>query len=434
MNEQESQNNVTELIEENNRLRVTIEELSILNEIATALSSSHSLQDIESLIIKKCLKYLSAEEGVIMLLEKDNFNKPFHTVLRTQNSSIDSSTFKLDDQILGWVMKNKTSLTVNNFQEDNRFNGGSKKDLSLNSFLAVPMFVKRNLIGIIVLFNKRQGEFTEGDQRLLAICASQSAQVIESARLYTQEQHLTKLKEEMDLAAQIQINLLPKESIMLNGFKIIGKSIPAREVGGDFFDFVPLAEDLISIWLGDISGKGIPAALLMANLQGFLRSRSFIDKSCTISVQSSNDFLVKNVESGKFATLFYSILNSETGQLNFIIAGHNNIFHFKHSDEIEIYRSSDIPIGLYEDYNFEERSLVFGPGDFVLIYSDGITEAEDKNENFFGEERLIEIIRGHLNDDPETIIESIYTETNLFSAGRPQNDDQTLLIIKLESK
>lgn len=434
MKEQESEYNVNELLDENNRLRVTIEELSILNEIATAVSSSQSLQEIESLIIKKCLKYLSAEEGVIMLLEKDNFNKPFHTILRTQNSAIASSAFKLDDQILGWVMKNKTSLTVNNFQEDNRFNLSSKKDLSLNSFLAVPMFVKRNLIGIIVLFNKHKGAFTEGDQRLLAICASQSAQVIESARLYSQEQHLTKLKEEMDLAARIQINLLPKESMLLNGFQIIGQSIPAREVGGDFFDFVPFAENLISIWLGDVSGKGIPAALLMANLQGFLRSRSFTDKDCNITVQASNDFMVKNDDNGKFATLFYSILNTETGLLNFIIAGHNNILHIKHSAEIDIYKSSDIPIGIYRDYKFEDRALFIEEGDFLLIYSDGITEAEDKNESLFGEERLIEIVRKHLNDDPKTVIESIFAEVNLFSMGSPQNDDQTLLLVKLDSK
>ncbi len=130
--------------------------------------------------------------------------------------------------------------------------------------------------------------------------------------------------------------------------------------------------------------------------------------------------------------MFYSILNTETGLLNFIIAGHNNILHIKHSEEIDIYKSSDIPIGIYRDYKFEERTLVIKDGDFLLIYSDGITEAEDKNENLFGEERLIEIVKKHLNDDPKTVIESIYAEVNLFSMGSPQNDDQTLLIIKLD--
>ena len=143
--------------------------------------------------------------------------------------------------------------------------------------------------------------------------------------------------------------------------------------------------------------------------------------------------MIKGSETGKFATLFYSILNTESGQLNFIIAGHNNILHFKNFNQFDIYKSADIPLGIYDDYIFEEKSLKIEPGDFILIYSDGITEAEDENENLFGEDRLIEIIQKNINASPNDLIESIYKHINLYSKGRLQNDDQTLLLIKIDA-
>ena len=421
---------INELLEENSRLRVTIEELTILNEIATAVSSVQSLDDIESLIIKKCLKYLAAEEGVIMLLNNSDQDKPFQTIMRTQNSILNSSSYRINDQVMGWILRYKTALTVNNFKEDTRFSVITENKINLNSLLAVPMFIKKRMIGIIVLFNKRGGEFSESDQRFLAICAAQSAQIIENARLYEQEQLLEKLKEEMSLASTIQNSILPKESLRAHGFHITGKTIPANDIGGDFYDYVKTSEKDIAIWLGDVSGKGIPAALMMANIQGFLRSRSAVDEDCKQSAKASNEFLIKNNDVGKYATLFYSLLNTESGQLKFILAGHNNILHYKHSGEIRIYRSSDLPIGIFSGYNFENQSLIIEPGDFVLIYTDGITETENKSEVFFGEERLIDIIKQNSEISSEQLIDTIFNETKLFGDNQPQNDDISLLIIK----
>jgi phosphoserine phosphatase RsbU/P len=417
------------LLEENRRLQSTVEELSILNEVATTISSAQTIDKIEYIIIKKCIKHLSVEEGVVMLFNEDDFNKPFQTILRTKNSILKSLHHTLDEQITNWILKNKTSLIINNFRDDTRFIKNNATKLSLRSLLCVPMYLKGRLFGIIALFNKITGEFTERDQRLLSILASQSAQVIENARLYEQETTLLKLEGEMSLASQIQNNLLPKEPIKTNGFTIEGKAVPAKDVGGDFFDFVSLPDNKIAVWLGDVAGKGMPAALLMANIQGYLRSRSTVDKNCKNCIDAVNEMMLSNSDDDKYATLFYAILDLETSQMSFVVAGHNNIIHFNKNKEIKIYESFGLPIGIYPTYNFEEKKITLNRGDLVLIYSDGITEAENNKEESFGEERLIDSIKKSYEVNSSNMIEKIYSEVKSFSQDIQRADDQTLLLI-----
>ena len=432
MNPSETKGDKLVLQEENRRLQSTVEELSILNEVATAISSAQTVDKIEYQIVKKCIKHLSVEEGAVMLFNEDDLYKPFQTMFRTKNSLLDSLPHTLDAQITNWVLKNKTTLVINNFAQDERFVKSGEVQNILKSLLCAPMFIKGKLLGIIVLFNKTNGEFTDRDQRLLSILATQSAQVIESARLYQQESAFLKLKEEMNLASQIQNNLLPRTSLKLGGYTITGKTIPAKDVGGDFFDYVTLADNKIAIWLGDVSGKGMPAALMMANIHGFLRSRCAVDKDCIKSVTAANEMIFKNSGVDKFATLFYSILDTGTSQLNFVIAGHNNIIHLNGNKEVTVNKSYGIPVGLYQSYNFEEKVITPDSGDLILIYSDGIIEAENDKEEFFGEERLIEILKQPGEIDLQKLTEEIYSELKSFSRNTLQADDQTLLLIKRE--
>lgn len=430
MDQTKKSRSFTELEEENRQLRSTIEELSILNDIATAVSSSQSQEQIEKVIIKKCIKHLSVEEGAVMLLNEDDVSKPFQTLIRTKNSLMDSLPFNLDDQIMGWILKNKTSLMINNFKEDKRFYKNVDQEISLKSLLAVPMFVKGKLIGIIVLFNKVKGDFTNDDHRLLSICASQSAQIIESTRLYKQEFDLNRLKEEMQLATDIQKNLLPQSQINFHGYTIIGLTASAKEVGGDFFDFVPISEDKLAVWLGDVSGKGMPAALLMANLQGILRSRSFIDKDCKLCVEFANDTMLKTSDADKFATLFYAILDVKKNQITFASAGDNDLVQLKKNGDLKIYESSNIPIGIYHSYDFKETIVQLEKGDTLLVFSDGITDAENSAEELFGRTRFFDLLKKLNGLPPEELLNNIYSELSVFSQNCPQSDDQTLLIIK----
>jgi sigma-B regulation protein RsbU (phosphoserine phosphatase) len=335
---------------------------------------------------------------------------------------------------MGWMLKNKTALVINNLNEDKRFTTGNSPASQIRSLVCVPMFVKSRMIGVLTLFNKIKASFTDDDKRLLSICAAQSAQVIENARLYEQESVLETLHKEMNLAAQIQNNLLPRSIIRNNGASIIGRTRPATIVGGDFYDVVALTDGNVAFWLGDISGKGMPAALLMANIQGVLRSSTITEKTIVDCMGKVNVSMCENSEVGKFATICYGRLNTATNQLSFISAGHNNLIHSKTDGGLQIYKTDDIPAGIYPDYRFSEKTIDFSDGDMFIVYSDGIIEAENMQEEPFGEPRLVEILETHKHLQPEQLIDKVFFGVSSFTQNVPQSDDQTLLIIKLDYK
>jgi len=429
-----SSNNIHESVlqQENESLRRTVQELSILNEIASALSSAQSVAEIERLIVKKCIKHLTAEEGVIMLLDETDESGAFRTMMRTRNSVLDSFPHKLDDQLMGWMLKNKTTLVTNNLSEDKRFNTGDIPANRIRSFVCVPMFVKSRMIGVLTLFNKINASFNDDDKRLLSICAAQSAQVIENARLYEQESVLEKIQRDMSLASQIQNNLLPRSIMKINGASIIGKTLPAKIVGGDFYDVVPLSDGSLAFWLGDISGKGMPAALLMANIQGVLRSSTIVEKNIVDCMSKVNISMCENSEADKFATIFYARLHTATKQCSFISAGHNNLIRLHMNGDITYYGTEDIPVGIYPEYHFSEKTIDISSGDLFIVYSDGIIEAENVREEPFGEPRLVEILKTHRQLQPEQLLEKVFIGVNDFAQDMSQLDDQTLLIVKLD--
>jgi phosphoserine phosphatase RsbU/P len=423
--------NVDQLVEENNRLRAAVEELSILNDIATAISSTQSLEKIVDLIVHKCVKHLRVEQGAVMLLNEKDMNKPFHTMIRKQDSVINSLPFRLDAQLTGWMLKNKSSLLVKDFKTDDRFKLSTDEKVSIKSLLGVPLTLKGKMTGIITVFNKRDDSgFTPNDQRLLSIIAAQSAQIIENARLYREEQALMHIQEEMRVAQNIQQNLLPREVPVFEGYEFVGKSIPAKEVGGDYYDFIPLNDGRIAFCLSDIAGKGIPAALLMANLQATLRGQAFIGNECKNSVAFANNILYHNTDPTRYATLFYSLLNTKEHRITYCNAGHNDPYIFSPGIETKRLSKGGIVIGMMPDYTYNEDSVEFNPNDLFVLFSDGVTEAMNANDEEFGEERLEVVIRKNLQLSAEQLINEIFKEVEIFTKGTLQSDDITMLIIK----
>jgi sigma-B regulation protein RsbU (phosphoserine phosphatase) len=426
------------LQEENRRLKTAVEELSILNDIATAITSTQSLEQIIELVVKKCVKYLKVEQGVVMLLNELDQQNPFHTMIRKQDSLSDLLPYRLDAQLTGWMLKNKSPLLINDFERDNRFKfvvasqrTESNKSFLINNLLSVPIQIKGKMIGLMTVFNKRAGsDFTSDDQRLLSIIAAQSAHVIENARLYQEEQTLLHLQEEMRLAYEIQSDLLPKSQPAIKGYQIAGKSIPAKDVGGDYYDFIAIDDNRLAFCVGDISGKGIPAALLMANLQATLRGQTALDKSCKDSVTFTNNMLYHSTAPNKFATLFYGILNSSTHEITYCNAGHNDQYLITIDQNIIKLTIGGIVVGIMPEIPFEEASVNINPGEMVVLYSDGITEAMNSNEEEFDTDRLTNILIKNRGESAEKIIEIILNEVDNFAGNVAPMDDKTIVVIK----
>jgi sigma-B regulation protein RsbU (phosphoserine phosphatase) len=423
--------NEEKIIEENRRLRVAVEELSALNEIATAVTSTQPLEQIVELIVKKCVKHLKVEQGTITLLdEKDQVN-PFHTMIRRQDSVSNGMPYRLNTQLTGWMLKNKTPLLINDLESDQRFKLVIDKNFPFHSLLSVPLIMKGKMIGLLTVFNKKSADgFTPGDERLLGIIAAQSAHFIENARLYHEEQTLIHLQEEMRLANEMQVELMPKEQPFLAGFKIAGKSIPAKEVGGDYFDFIPIDDDHLAFCLGDISGKGIPASLLMSNLQATLRGQTLSKKSCSESVSFANNIMYHNTAPNKFATLFYGIIDNNNNQLIYCNAGHNNPFLISAENKITRLEKGGMIIGMMPSVPYVEETVQLNSGDLLIVFSDGITEAMNAVEEEFGEQKFIDLVLENINESPENLIDIVIKKVQEFSGNQSQADDVTLVIIK----
>ena len=413
------------------RLRESVQELSILNEIAIAISGVWKLDQVVELIVHKCVKHLNVEQGTITLLEEEDLDKPFQTMIRKVDNNDTGIPYHFGIQLSGWMLQNRKPLIVNDFTSDNRFKLFGKSNFSIRSLLSVPLNVKGKMIGLVNLFNKKNKTgFSENDQRILSIIAAQSAQVIESARLYKQEQVLRGIEEDLLVAREIQKQLLPKETPKVKGYDIAGYSLSAKEVGGDYYDFIEINEKKLAICLGDISGKGIPASLIMANLQATLRGHAHSSLSCANCLEKSNTQLYHSTDIQKFATLFYSVLDIEKNQLFYSIAGHNPPIYINNSNDVKMLEAGGTVLGFLEKTSYDEETFTMAKGDILTIYSDGITEAGDHDESYYEEWRLIQVLKKHKDKPASVIIDNIIDEVLKFSNNSSQNDDMTLIIVK----
>lgn len=432
MNGESGCKEISRLKEENLRLRRALEELSILNEIAVAINSAQSLDLVLESIVKKCTKHLKVEQVAVWLLDEKEAQKPFQTMVRGWDTPVRGLPYRLDTQLTGWMLKNRVPLLINDFRNDNRFKTFSEDTLFIPSLLSVPLMSKDKMIGLITVFNKKMDDkdFDKDDQRLLSIIASQSAQVIENARLLEEEQELIKVQQDLRLANDIQVNLLPDKPPVIDGYDFYGKSIPAKAVGGDYFDFIPIDEHRIAFCVGDISGKGIPAALLMCNLQAAVRGQTMTNAGVSECVEHINTMLVHNTPAEKFSTFFYGVLDTRTHQITYANAGHNFPFLFSEGREPRQLQEADMILGIMESIPYTEQHIVFNPGDILVLYSDGITEAMDCTHEEFGEKCLAEAVEQYRGQPVNQLGEGVIEAVQQHAGECRQYDDMTLVIIK----
>ncbi|MCK4385675.1 MAG: SpoIIE family protein phosphatase [candidate division Zixibacteria bacterium] len=417
------------LEEENRRLKRAVEELSILNEIASAISSTMEVEEITRLILSKCIKKINVEQGTVTLL-KENVTDPFKTFVRVEDSAVKGLPYRFGISLAGWMLKNQKPLLTNDLVNDPRFKGVDKEEVKIRSMLSVPLKVKNRMIGLISLFNKRKEAFTPNDERLLSIIAMQSAQVIENARLYEEEKKLQQIEEDLKTARNIQRSLLPEENPSLPDIDIAGFSLQAREVGGDYYDFINIDQDRLGIVIADVVGKGMPAALLMANVQATLRGQALTNYAPSKCITKSNFLLCRSVGVGKFVTLFYGILNIKEKSLTYTNAGHCYPLIFNQKGEFRELEKGGLVLGVLHDYPYQEEEIILEPGELLLLYTDGITEAFNKRDEQFEEERLIKVVQENLHLDAKEISQEILNRVIAFQEDIPQSDDLTLVVMK----
>lgn len=416
------------LQDEVRRLRRAVEELSILNDIARAISASLNAEEIMQTLIRKSLRAVNAEQGVVTLVEEEE--KSMKTLIRTMVSSAGAPAFHMHQALIGWMHLNKKPLSVDDPANDARFRG-VQWDNNIKTLLCVPLIVKSELRGVLTVYNKKDGQpFSIEDQRLLAIISAQSAQVVENARLIEEEKLYIKMQQEVGLAAKIQMELLPRSNPGLPRYDIFARTIAAQSIGGDYFDFIPKSDGTMALCLGDVSGKGLPASLLMANLQATLRGQTLVSQIPSECLLRSNKLLFESTSSDKFATLFYGIIDVQHHLIHYSNAGHDWPFLIGNDNSIRRLKTGGLMLGIIQQAVYEDEQIPISVGDLFVIQSDGVCEAMNSTQEQFGEERLQALILQHKGKSAEEIIDTVVKEVRKHAGAHPQSDDITIMVIK----
>lgn len=423
-----------QLQEENSRLKRAVDELAILNDLALAIGGSLDSEKIMRSIIGKSIRALSAEQGDITMIDENKAN-PTQTLVRSMISTSEHSPLHLNQNLLGWMQINKRPLMINDPENDSRFKN-VMWDSTVKSVLSAPLMARSKLIGILTVYNKRNESgtaFSESDQRLLSIIAAQSAQVVENARLYEEEEALRFMRRELELASSIQKKMLPSDPPAIEGYSVAGKNITAQEVGGDYFDYIKMDDKRWAFCLGDISGKGLPASLLMTNLQAILRGQTLHLINPAEILRYANNQLYQSTSSEKFATLFLAILDIETNVISYSSAGHDYPFLMRNNGTFERLQIGGLPLGMMDGIDYEEDSFTLEEGELLFVFSDGVTDATNIQEEMFGEQRLTEMLKRAIKNEAESagVLIKTVVESCINHCGNAKFfDDLTVLALK----
>ena len=241
-----------------------------------------------------------------------------------------------------------------------------------------------------------------------------------------------RLEKELAIAREIQASFLPKQAPELPGFELAGTSIPHDQVGGDYYDFIPVSETRIGLAVADVSGKGIPAALIMAGFRMSLLAEIRNEFAIRAVMRKVNSLLHESTDRDKFVTAFYGVLDTKNRVLTFSNGGHNPPILLRRGGAVEHLEEGGVALGVLADVRYEDRPVALFPGDVLVMYTDGVSEAESPNMEQFGTERLEQTIERLASRSAQEIVDGIVETVLAWAGERGQNDDLTLLVLKVK--
>jgi phosphoserine phosphatase RsbU/P len=387
------------------------------------LSGNMPLAELFNLIMNLSIEAVGASRGVLMTVEGEDL------VARAARGE----GFRISRAVRDRVINEKTSLLVRDARLDEAFAGRmSIVQQQIRSMLAVPLQTDDRVIGLIYLDSPHfVHEFTKDDLNLLTVMANVAAIRIEHTRLAEVEQAERLFAKELQQAAEIQQGLLPTKAPQLPGLDLAGYNASCRTVGGDYYDFFAYPDGKVGMLVGDVAGKGMPAALLMSSLQARVQVLFEEPSDLAALVTRLNRIIVSNCPTNRFISFFIGVLDAATGELAYVNAGHNPPLLAHADGEVERLEGTGLVLGILAQARYEKRTCRLAPGDVVVLFSDGVTEASrpDVDEEF-GEDRLAQTLAELRSDSAQFIIDSINQRVQDFTSGAPPADDITLVVAK----
>jgi len=415
-------------------------ELEFITELCDVVAEQSELQPILDWLVTKSTRLLGADECSIKLLTASG-NTAQTIIFDNRRSGIEAGSRSwapaIKASVMGFLLSQPGELASPDLLADTRFPGLKTLQTPVRALLALPLKVDGRVTGMIAVSNASPGrEWTRHDVQLMSIVASHSASVIEKARLRVEAEEKRRLEleraaleKDLMIARDIQMRLVPASPLALGAWRAEGRLVPAKQVGGDFYDYFALDPGRAALTLADVSGKGVPAALLVSTVASSVRAFADGRLSPKAVVEQLNRVVVRSSAAGKFVTLFYAELDHARGRLTYVNAGHNHPRLRRASGEMIPLDRGGLPLGLMEGHPYDEAELPFAPGDALLVFSDGLSEAVDSFQQEYGEDRLEALWREHGHGPGAAMLDRAYADVIQFRGAAPQNDDMTMVVV-----
>jgi serine phosphatase RsbU (regulator of sigma subunit)/pSer/pThr/pTyr-binding forkhead associated (FHA) protein len=417
--------------------------ISLLLEATALLQAEMPMEEVLAAMVDRSIVITDADRGLLLMADPEGDLQPF--VARQQKGEVLSpQTVSPSQTVITRAIEQKRGIVELDMDlaEDTLREAKSVVAQQLRSLVAIPLYSHSGLhaatttaqtgelLGVLYLDSRRPAAFSSLERQILDALAVESTSVIENARLLERERERRKLEQELSIARDIQQALLPKGFQDFSHCQITAANEPCYAVGGDYFDSMALAPGQTGFILADVSGKGLPAALLTSMLQGCFAGMA-LGKTPTQLVNHINQFVWTRSETSRYATLFFGVLDS-SGQLNYINAGHNSPLMVRGGKVSEPFPSGCVPLGLLSSMEFETCSASLEPGDTLVLFTDGVTEAVNRNDEEFEMDRLIGIVEQNAAASVEDLQNAVLDAVNDFARGAQQADDITLLVLRYQ--
>ena len=421
--------------------------LSVLLDVARSLSSGLSLEDILASVVDAAISITRTERGVLLLA---NPSGQMETAVarNAQRGMLRTEDMQVSQGVIKRVMASRREIVVGDAVDAGGGAGGhgeSMTRLDLHTVVAIPIDKKpvieavdvtvaarqSDLLGILYLDSRQSAStFSALDREVVRSLAHEAATLIDNARLFAAARLKARLDHDIEIASKIQQGLLPKELPNRADVAVAGSTLACYSVGGDCFDVIELDGGRHGFFVGDISGKGIPAALLATLLQGIFFTTASMDNIALTAVFSRvNRYLAERAGGDRYATVFYGVLD-KSGAFEYVNAGHVPPLIRRKSGAIERLDLASFPVGMFPEAEYESAAVKLEKGDFLVIYTDGVSEAVNTKTEMFEEERLQQLLEGFQGQTVEQLAESIREGVKAFTQGAPQSDDITVLVVQ----
>jgi sigma-B regulation protein RsbU (phosphoserine phosphatase) len=408
--------------------------LALISKVGVTLLASATLSETLQQIASLVFEAVPAERCSIMMRDEGSDDLKV-AVARLRERQGEVGEIRVSRTIMEEVVGKGKAVLTSDAQHDPRFMSSTMTLQGIRSVLAVPLGVGEKVFGIIYADSPiAEAKFTEDHLKVLTTLASVAAIRVENARLLEEQLDRERLEHELQLASEIQQRFQPTAPPHVDGYELQGISFPCYEIGGDYYDFIARRDGRMVIALGDVSGKGTAAALLMSSLHAAVHAQAASHSSLVETISAVNNYLAENIPSNRFVTLFYAELNPVTGSLAFINAGHNPPVIVHAAGTIENLSSGGLPLGIMPNSPYREGRTQLQPGDVLVIYSDGVSEAVNPQGEEFGAQRLQGVVGLNIERSAAGIRDRIESALTKFAQGTPAADDITLVIVKRQAE